>query len=459
MENVPIEKILVTLLISMTVSIGYYRFKSNTSASDSKPPPLTKTPQISKIHEPNINVASKSIVHNGDIYSEIQAAYLIHDDEKRAQKLSEIASLWSLEDPESCLEWALSIANDGIGYEYIVAKIFSTLVGNNQYEKAIELLYKVPQGKLRDSSIGFGIWGLLDRGNVNIEQAAKMLSLIDSKEQMGRSGGTLVKELLAAKKLQDVKKLYNTLRYGMLKDSIGAAVLRNLALDDPLSGLDWIRSNPEMNNMDNFELLASGFARLDPLTGIKAADEISDTATKKEYLSDLLNMWAYEKPADAGKWIVSEIKKSNFDDMKNEFYGIAQRSFAQDQNLMLSQIEEMDNLDDRNAALLSASAAHSEYNPRKAAELILATSIEHPEMRSDAIATTAKNWLVRDPLEASKWIGDMVAGPSKDVAVSELVYNVLAKDKNIDMANLWAAQIRDPNIRAQIHAEIEKTKP
>jgi hypothetical protein len=90
---------------------------------------------------------------------------------------------------------------------------------------------------------------------------------------------------------------------------------------------------------------------------------------------------------------------------------------------------------------------------------VLATLPGQPEKQADAVAITAKNWLIRDPLEASKWIGGLEVGPIKDAAVSELVTNILAKDKDIAMANSWAAQIRDSKVRAQVNARIDKTKP
>jgi hypothetical protein len=477
MKNVPKKDIVAILLIFSALSVGFHQLKSNTSAGDSNSLPVSQISLaskeknthlraketnrqtfITKVNESVMNVSSGSIVDVGDINSAIQAAYLIDDDERRCQTLKGIAHLWTLKDPEACLKWVLSITNNKIGYEYITAQVFLTLVGNDQSGKAIELLNEVPQGKLRDTATGYGIWGLLDRESIDLAEAQQMLSLIESKEQMDRSAGSLVKELVISNRLQDLKQMYDNLPFGMLKDSFGSSVLRNLAFKDPLSGLDWIRNNPEINNTENYESLAAGFAKLDPLQGIKAADEITDTAIKRRYLSNLLNGWADKKPEEAGKWVIAEISNKNFDQMKNEFYTIAIKSFAHDQNLIFSQVEGIDSLGERNAALLSASAALSEYNPRKAAELVLATSIGHPEMQSDAIAITAKNWLIRDPLEASKWIGDLEAGSMKDAAVSELVYNILSKDKDIAMANSWAAQIRDPKIRAQVNAKIDKTK-
>ena len=465
-------------MIIFAASVGYYKLKSNTFDGDSKsiresqslPTSEEKNTHlraketnhqtsITKANGSIANVGSGSIEDIGDIKAAIQAAYLIDDDEKRCQTLKGIANLWTLKDPEACLKWALSIANDKVGYEYITAQIFMSLVGNNQFGKAIELLNEVPQGKLRDTAIGYGIWGMLDRENINLAEAQQMLSLIASKEQMNRSAGSLVKELVISNRLQDLKQMYDNFPFGMLKNSFGSSVLRNLVLEDPLSGLDWIRDNPEMNDTENYEALAAGFAKLDPLQGIKAADDISDTAIKRRYLSNLLNGWADKNPEEAGKWVIDEISNKNFDQMKNEFYKIAIKSFAHDQKLLFLQIEEIDNPDERNAALLSASAALSEYNPKRAAELVLATSIGQPERQSDAVAITAKNWLARDSLEASKWIGALEAGPMKDAAVSELVANILSKDKDISMANSWAAQIQDPKIRAQVITKIGKSKP
>lgn len=477
MKNVQKMYILAILLTIVAASVGYYHLKSNILASDSKS--IRKSQSLTTSKEKNnhfrvretkrhtsitkangliANVGSGSIEDIGDIKAAIQAAYLIDDNEKRCQTLKEIARLWTLKDPEECLKWALSIANDK-GSKYVVAQIFMTLVWNNQAGKAIELLNKVPQGSLRDAAIGYGIWGMLDRENIDLAEAQQLLSLIASKEQMDRSAGSLVTELVTSNRLQDLKQMYDNLPFGMLKDSFGSSAMRNLAFKDPLSGLDWIRDNPDMNNTENYECLAAAFAKLDPLQGIKAADGIADTAHKKHYLSNLLNGWAHNKPEEAGKWVIDEISNKNFDQMKDEFYAIAKKSLASDQNLIFAQIEKIDNPGLRDSATLSAAAALSEYNPKRAAELALATLNRQPEKQADAVAITVKNWLLRDPLEASKWIGDLGSGSIKDAAVSELVNNILLKDKDIAMANSWAAQIRDPKIRAQINAKIDKAEP
>jgi hypothetical protein len=478
MKNIPKKNIVALLLVFFAVSVGYYQRKSNTSDDDSKSLPVSQISLTSKeknthlranetnhqtfakkVNDSIMNVASGSIVDVGDINSAIQAAYLIDDDESRVQTLKGIAHLWTLKDPEACLKWALSITNDKIGYEYITAQVFLTLVGNDQSGKAIELLNEVHQGKLRDTAIAYGIWGMLDRESIDLAGAQQMLSLIGSKEQMDRSAGSLVKELVISNRLQDLKQMYDDLPFGMLKDSFGSSVLRNLVFKDPLSGLDWIRNNPEMNNTENYESLAAGFARLDPFQGIKVADEITDTAIKRRYLSNLLNGWAYNEPEEAGKWITDQISNVNFDQMKDEFFMIARKSLAHDQDLLFSQIENINDQGEKDLATLSAAAALSEYNPSRAAKLVLATLPGQPEKQADAVAITAKNWLIRDPLEASKWIGGLEVGPIKDAAVSELVTNILAKDKDIAMANSWAAQIRDSKVRAQVNARIDKTKP
>lgn len=478
MKSILTNRIYLAPLILLAILIAYFRPKSNdiVSASNSShksriahSPRGNNSVQKVKVSDyqasdrnvknPHDIVPSATIYDVHDINAMIKAAFLINDDEERCQKLKKIAQLWTLIDPDACLKWSLSIANDKIGYEYISAKVISTLVENNQSEKAIEMLSGIPKGKLRDTAIGYGIWSILDLGGTDMATAERLLTMLSSKEQMDRSVDTLSKELIKSNKLHDLKEMYDGLSFGMLKESVGSSVLRNLASMDPLAGLDWIRSNQELNNIENYEALAYGFSKLDPIQGINIADEINDTGIREKYLSYLLNGWAAGNHKEAGKWITDQISNKNFDQMKNEFFIIARKSFAHDENLLFSQIENITDQSEKNAAILSAAAALSEYNPRNAAELALATLTRQPEKQVEAVAITVKNWLIREPLEASKWIGDLKIGPMKDAAVSELVTNILSKDKDMVMANSWAAQIRDPKIRAQVNAKIDKTKP
>lgn len=159
-----------------------------------------------KSTDPNLIIPSETIYDVGDINKMIKAALLIADDEKRCQTLKRIAYLWTLIDPEACLKWSLSIARDGSGYEYITASVISTLVGNNQSEKAIQMLSVIPQGDLRDTAIGYGIWSILDLENPYLTTAGRLLTMISSKNQMDNSVGTISNEFVKANKLHELKE-------------------------------------------------------------------------------------------------------------------------------------------------------------------------------------------------------------------------------------------------------------
>ncbi len=469
--------ILPISLLLLTVWVAYYlpksdnlgvsnsSHKSKTSLSpreknkDLKAKKSDRQTSDGNAKDPHAIIPSETVYDIEDINSMIKAAYLIDDDEKRCQTLKKIAHLWALIDPDACLEWSLSIAHDEVGYKYITAQVISTLAGNNQSEKAMQLLSGIPKGALRDTAIGYGIWGLLDLASPDLTTAERLLTMISSKEQMDRSAGTLSKELINSDRFYELKEMYDSLAFGTLKDSLGSSFIRALVYKDPLASLDLIRDNPELNNIENFQALAAGFAKLDPLRGINIADDIEEPEVRNQYISSLLNRWAAENHEEAGKWVIDQVSSKNFDQMKNEFFMIARRSFAHDHNYLFSQIDSINDLGQRNAATLTAAAALSEYDPRKAAELALATVVEQPETQADAMAITAKNWLTRDPLEASKWIGDLDGGPLRDAAVLELVANILSKDKDVAMASSWAAQVEDPKKREQAYSKIDMAKP
>lgn len=387
-----------------------------------------------------------------DINAMIEVANLIEDNEEHGQALKRIAHLWTLIDPDACLQWSLSIANENVGYKYVTAHVISTLVGSNQLEKSTQLLQDIPQGKLRDTAIGYSMF---DFAEIDPNLAADLLTMISSSDQIRSSARVISNTLIELDRLSDIKDMYVNMPYGAAKENLGSAVVQGLVVKDPLKALDWIKDNPEINNVKSFESLAKSFAKLDPQLGITVAQEIVDPVIKKKYMSSLVAYWADKNPAEAGKWVIGQIDSVNFDENRDDFSALARLSLANDQNLLFSQLENIQDQTARNAATLSAAAALSEYNPSKAAELALTTTTEEPSEQADAIAITAKNWLNRDPLAASEWIRNLPAGSLKDTAVSELVDNILSKDRDIVMANAWADQIVDPTIRSKVNKSID----
>jgi len=405
---------------------------------------------------PNDVVPFKTKYDVKDIYEMITAANLIDDDNRRVQTLKRIALLWTVIDPDACLKWALSIADDKVGYEYITAQVILTLIGYDQFEKAIQLVQEIPQGSLRDTAIGYSMY---DLANLDLGTAARLLDMIASIDQIERSTGTLSKVLIESHKLSELKEMYENLSYGAVKESLGSAAIRVLMLQDPLKAVDWLRDNPELKNAKNFEALAFGFAKNDPVRGIEIANEINDPVMKQEYLSWLINGWAENSPSEAGEWITEQIEVNNFNQNREQFSMIALKALARNQSFLFNQIAGISNRNEREVATLSAASALSSYNPQKAAEIALATPSDNPANQVEALTITAKNWLSRDPLEASKWIGNLPNGQIRDSAVSELVNNILTKDRDIAMANSWAAQIRNPEMKAKVLSDIARFNP
>ena len=75
-----------------------------------------------------------------------------------------------------------------------------------------------------------------------------------------------------------------------------------------------------------------------------------------------------------------------------------------------------------------------------------------------ALGRVTANWLERDPLAASDWIASLAKGPVKDASITVLIGNILAHDKDYDMASRWAASLDSEPARAAAVEKIRQSK-
>lgn len=411
--------------------------------------------QHNTIFNPQQDIRSKIKSDLSNLDEMIALARSIEDGERRAQTLKMIVDLWARKDPDASFRWANSL-DEKVGKDYIIAQTILTLVNTRNPQKAESLLSLLPAGNTKDVSIEYCI---SEAASFDVSLAVRLASLLASPDTMKMIAGGLAGDMVKNKDFMSLQQMTDEVPHGMMKEYLNSAAIKNLSSIDPFLALDWMKKNPNNNTSLDLLDLSRGFSEKNILEGIEIAKEFNDKNGKNEFLGFMVGNWATKDQAAAINWAVNQIQNSSYANNKIAFDSIAHISIIKDQDFIFEQIAQIENVSERSAATLSAAKILSEYNPEKAAQIALATPGNQAATQIDTLTVTTRNWLIRDPLAASKWIGSLSNGPVRDSAVSELVTNILSKDKDIVMANSWAAQILDPKIRAIVNANIDRTKP
>ncbi|TAG10286.1 MAG: hypothetical protein EAZ42_04320 [Verrucomicrobia bacterium] len=404
----------------------------------------------------NINVIQQLEPDLSNLELIINQAIAINDAERRLQSLKQIAHLWALQDPDASFKWSLTLDDNILGKDYVAAQIVSTLVNIHDLDKVKKFIGSMTQGKAKDTVIGYSISDVMDQ---DIATAVEFMMLIASSDSMKSIAEHIASEIVDSDQIYPMKDMLDGMPSGSMKEYLETSFIRNLAIKNPNQALDWLRVNQKQITDETLGSLAYGFALAAPLKGIVAASEIYDKDLRKNFLSYLTSRWGSENPLEAGEWLISAIQSSDFDSNKIEFGEIAKQSLAKNPSLIFDQILKIKNPIHRSEAFMSAAGALSEYNPSKAAELVLSVSNNQPENRDSELQRVARNWLERDPLAASQWINTISSGNTKDLLISELVSNILEKDKDTALARSWAEQIGNSDIKSTINIKIGNITP
>ena len=245
----------------------------------------------------------------------------------------------------------------------------------------------------------------------------------------------------------------------VLKEKFGASLVHNLCKDSLMLALNWVLDNSEYYAIDDsLKRIAGEFVKKDPAAAIESADLIDDLKIRNNYIQKLGLVWGREDPGSSGRWLIDKIGDDGYFRNKTIGDGIIAEWVQWDHEKAFTALETIQNPTDQTQAQLAAIQALSSFDPAAAATKLLPLLSPDSVDSQRAIAGVASNWLQRDPLAASQWIGLLDVGPLKDASIGSLVSNILSKDKNYEMAGSWAAQISSAEKRAATLAIIQNQK-
>jgi len=373
----------------------------------------------------------------------IADAMAIEDDFARNKVLKDIATEWSKTDLEACFAWANSLGNLK-EKSFVLTRIVLDVLKGGDPIKAESLIDRIPPGEARDTMISYG---MLMIASSDIKMAVRLMATISSEQSIKSSMRDMVGTIIAEGKVDALQQVMTDMPYGALRDSFNEAVLNNVSVNNPQLAFDWLQRNPDAVSLDTLNALGAGFASNNPLKGIEAAENFKNGQDRKLFLGSLFNEWTRKDPKSAGAWVTSQVKDSGFVDNKEDFEIVAEESVRIDQDLIFQQLAKISSSTERTSATLIAAKYLSKYNPQKAVGIALAEGLNQTPEQVKTLQITAQNWLNRDSLAASKWIGSLTEGPVRDATVSELIKNLIEKDQDYDAAMKWANTIQSKENR------------
>jgi hypothetical protein len=367
--------------------------------------------------------------------------------EERLNALKGIMAAWAKVDGTGCYNWVMaSKASNEKTSLFIIA-----MASIADPQLLFSLIDSTPKGVLKDEAIFYMFQDLaafdMGRALVLTRDLSSENSAKGTAEKLGRIGGR--------NGIGGISKMLEDIPYGYFRDYFISSAIESAGKSDPVKALEWVLADPKLCNSDSIGSLSTAFAMNRPIEGLELAAGIKDLKLRNLFIQSLGATWAYNKPEEAGAWLVSRISETDFSSNETVAHDIMHKWIRSDPEKALSQINSIPDLLARDQAMVAALEAYSTFDPEAAAAKLAPFLTNDSKENQVAISEITNNWLRRDPLEASAWIARMKSGTLKDVSIGQLVSNIISKDQDYQMANSWALQIRSNEKRAEVIGKIK----
>lgn len=372
---------------------------------------------------------------------------------------SEIGKKWAEVDPISSFTWATMLETAAEKSSAIKAVVGVVAVSNSGL--CLRLVDGIEKGKFKDAAI-MAMAPIMADGNRD-ELIARVGDLTNSGSI--NSVARLIAGLLISKgDFETLDEVADALPHGEFRDSMVSQTVFALAEKDPKQAL--IRFNVVMSagNLSNpfgimaVTALAQGYSKLDPAQGVAAGEAIQNIELKNKFLDELGGNLGENHPAEAKKWLLNSIADRDYESNKNIADGIIAGLVINGNDEAFRFIDSIPDIESRENAKLVAIISLADDDPKSAAKYFATMGNHNKPENSKAVGEIAFKWLNRDPLAASEWIGGLDQGVGKDAAIEKLITNIIGRDKDLHMADLWMNQVSDPKLKYTLLSKIKMNK-
>lgn len=380
-----------------------------------------------------------------DLDSEISRALAEKDKKIRARLLKEIAEKWALTDSEACFEWALNLPFPSDRSNAVVKMLVTILDGGEgDVDKAISFIDRVDKGELKDDAIIFSFDNLV---RMDLVKATKLVSSLSGQGALSSAAYTLAEYLVSENRIVECQNLIEDLPFGSFRDKLAVRFVSQLAVDDQDAAFMWLQSADFDSKNDAYRVLATAYAASDPENGLDKFSTLADESLKRKLAIQVGIEWAKRDPEEAGDWLVSSSRGNEYNENNLAANAVISRWLQWDHEAPFKKIETVENVVARDKMTIYAIEALSEFDPETAASKLSDFSERSSLSTVDAAKEIAVNWLERDPLEASSWIGGLDRGPTRDATIDALISKSLKSGNDLVLAREWAELIQSQEMR------------
>ncbi|MEO0511171.1 MAG: hypothetical protein AAF065_15080 [Verrucomicrobiota bacterium] len=251
-------------------------------------------------------------------------------------------------------------------------------------------------------------------------------------------------------------ELTNALKNKALKKEAQKTVMIEWANNDPFATIDFINQNEYIEFHAITDISSHLFNRMARQDLTAAREFVEGTAdpdiAKKGALGVLQAMVTYAEasPNELASYIVSRPREEQSQLIGRSFYTTEFANFEDGADFLQQFISAEDSLADKIYGHGLTKLAN-EY-PLESADL--ASSINDPKIKSNALRTVMNQWVGYDMLEAAEWLSTAPAEPEYDDAIKLFVQNAAQSD--LVGALDWAQSITDDRKREQTMTNLWK---
>ena len=393
---------------------------------------------------------------SGSFEESAMNALLEKDRQLRSKLLGEIITAWAGADPRLAFEW---ITSAGIKewelQANLISIVFSTSLQNGSQELVRNLIEELPSGSLKDRVVSRQIRALAEN---DFEYAIGLVYAFSAERWVSSAANGLASVLLSTDNVDSLRDYLESLPHGMVRNNLGHALARKLAVRDPDAGLEFMASTPEVVSSLGIANLSRKFLERDPQEALKLGMKFESEKHRARFMGWIVQEWAENNREESLDWLVGSFENGGgMQGRENRvmFEQISKIALQQDQTYLFERLNAIEDEDLRNETTLKALEPLADLDPMRAIEM----AMDLPGNRTRVIKDSMTNWLKRDPLAASAWIDDNLEdGADRDVAVNVLVNSIIQVEKDYESAVGWASTVSSETLKEQLLQKAESLK-
>ena len=351
--------------------------------------------------------------------------------EERTQALAGVINGMAQKDIYQAADFAIALDREE-ERQQALQSIMHTWI-NQDIDGAIEFISQLEAGESKNQIIQNSIWSL---ARSDPERAMELAQTQMSGQAQDNAVSNVLRQM-AREQPEKAAELVAKLPYGRVYTNSIRAIAREWGSEDPMTALAWVESLEEGEEKDQaFSSILNSFASSKPDEAKLYLTKMPEGEKRVDLAGNIAQKIADNDPQEALLWAKSLSDEASVESASSAAIG---KWAAQDPQALVSYLKSTgsDSQLEQYASTIAYNWARTDVEGAADWSLRL-----EGKAQEEAIERVSQEWL-----EHSVWIANLDAGPARDNAVKNLIYNVYRSDP--EAAFVWATTIGDKGDRAR----------